>query len=194
MLVSKELTMAEQVKIQMTMQEFIERYEEQPFEFFGGKIYPRLRETLSHFTTRQAIHDKLNRFPSHEFFGGSVFVILNADETVQQAFVPDVSCFKKERFSQYEATYPDGDTRPLELVPDFIVEIVSPSDMYSPMIEKIETYIDYGVRLLWIVDPQRKTVTVYEGSTTSQTLHVEDTVSGSSVLPEFKLSVNDIFG
>ena len=145
--------MAEQLNIRMTVQEFIERYEEQPFEFFSGETYPTIRETLSHFMTRQALHDKLNKFPSYEFFGGSVFVILDTNETVQQAFVPDISCFKKERFSQYETTYPDSDTKPLELVPDFIVEIVSPSDMYSPMMEKIETYIEYKRRMWFFTKP-----------------------------------------
>jgi Uma2 family endonuclease len=198
MLVSKELAMAEQVKIRMTMQEFIERYEEQPFEFVRNEANPILPETFGHVTVRHIIYDslRLNEKASQsvEFFQRTAFVILDVEGLILRAYTPDVICFNIARLRQYEADHPDSDDKPFLLVPDFVIEVISPNDSYSKMTAKIETYLSDGVRLLWIVDPQRKTVTVYEGSTTSQTLHLADTVSGSSVLPEFKLSVKDIFG
>jgi Uma2 family endonuclease len=200
MLIVQELAMAEQVKIRMTMQEFIERYEAQPFEFVRNEANPILTEIFGHVTVRHVIYDSLrlnekaSQSQSVEIFQRTAFVILDVEGMILRAYTPDVICFNKARLRQYEADNPKSDDKPFMLVPDLLIEVISPNDSYSKMTEKIETYLSDGVRLLWIVDPQRKTVTVYEGSTTSQTLHVADSVSGSSVLPGFKLSVKDIFG
>ena len=53
--------------------------------------------------------------------------------------------------------------------PDFIIEIVSPSNPADDYIRKLYYYKNYGVREYWIVDPRRKTVTVnyFEGNIVS---------------------------
>jgi Uma2 family endonuclease len=95
---------------------------------------------------------------------------------------------------KYRVDNADHRDKPLVLVPDLAVEVISPKDSYSKVNEKIETYLSDGVRLLWIVDPQRKTIAIYEGSDTPKTLREGDTLSGGHVLPEFTLSVNEVFG
>jgi Uma2 family endonuclease len=189
--------MAEQVKIRLTIQEFIERYEEQPFEFINGEIREMFPVKFGHSQVAKRIYDALSIYMNQTKRGvvyfETVFITEDKSDWVKSSLVPDVSYYEQSRIDQYMIDTPNFAEKPLILVPDLAVEVVSPRDSYSEVSEKIETYIDYGVRLLWIVDPQRKTVTVYEGSTTSQTLHLADTVSGSSVLPGFKMSVKDIF-
>jgi len=190
--------MAEQVKIRMMMQEFIERYEAQPFELINGEIREMSPIKFGHSQVAKRIYDALlfyvNQTKRGVVYFETVFITEDKSDWVKGSLVPDVSYYEQSRIDQYLVETPDSDEKPLILVPDLAVEVVSPRDSYSDVSEKIETYIEYGVRLLWIVDPQRKTVTVYEGSTTSQTLHIADTISGSSVLPGFKLSVKNIFG
>ena len=50
--------------------------------------------------------------------------------------------------------------------PDFIIEIVSPGNPADDYIRKLYYYKNYGVREYWIVDPQRKSVTInyFEGN------------------------------
>ena len=52
------------------------------------------------------------------------------------------------------------DTKRCNGAPDFIIEIVSPSNQADDYIRKLYYYKNYGVREYWIVDPQRKSVTV----------------------------------
>ena len=73
-----------------------------------------------------------------------------------------------------------------------MVEVISPTDKYTDINSKVDTYLTDGVKLIWIVDPQRKTIAVYEGNDTSKTLRAEDMLSGRDVLPDFELSVKDI--
>ena len=195
-LLDGDFVMTEKVTIRMTMQEFIERFEEQPFELINGKIHPIEPELFGHVLVRHNIYNHLllHYRQMVEVFARTVFVIADSDEIVLRAYVPDVMGFDRERLERYEIEIPDSDDKPLVLVPDLAVEVISPNDSYSKVSEKIETYLSDGVRLLWIVDPQRKTIAVYEGSDTPKTLREGNKLSGGSVLPEFTLSVNEVFG
>ena len=56
----------------------------------------------------------------------------------------------------------DGDTRRINGAPDFIVEILSPSNRYHDMYRKLNKYRLASVREYWIIDPEKKRVTVYD--------------------------------
>lgn len=102
---------------------------------------------------------------------------------------PDVSFIA----GQFE-TLPQYPTQ----APDIAVEVLSPSNTASEMTYKITTYLRYGSRLVWVVDPEKRTVTVYrpaeESQILSRTLTIDDTLTGEDVLPEFRLSVREVFG
>ncbi|MGH2558110.1 MAG: Uma2 family endonuclease [Thermomicrobiales bacterium] len=77
--------------------------------------------------------------------------------------------------------------------PDLAVEVISPSDRYIEVMEKVELYIQAGTRLVWLVDSRGRTVTVFAGSTSPRLLTEEDDLDGGDVLPDFRLSVRQIF-
>lgn len=52
-------------------------------------------------------------------------------------------------------------SRYLDLAPDLVVEVISPSDSRRAVATKVREYLDAGVRLVWVVDPQARTVTVH---------------------------------
>ena len=77
--------------------------------------------------------------------------------------------------------------------PDLAVEIVSPSDTASIIQDKVQDYLTYGTRLVWVIYPQQKIVVAYHPDGTAQTLHKTDSLTGEDVLPDFSCRVEDIF-
>jgi Uma2 family endonuclease len=78
------------------------------------------------------------------------------------------------------------------LIPDLAVEIVSKNDSYSDVQDKVETYQADGVRLIWVIDPIRRKVDVYEGSQRA-TLSESDSLTGGGVIPGFAMLVSRLF-
>lgn len=189
--------MAEKVKIRMTIEEFIEHFEEQPFEIINGELWEMSPAKKRHNKISKRIYDKILYFLAEneigEVFFETTYILEDKSDWVKGSRVPDVSYYELKRYDKYEADNPDSDDKPFILVPDLVVEVISPNDRYSKVNEKIEAYLSDGVRLLWIVDPQRKTIEVYAASDTPKTLREGATLSGGVVLPKFTLSVNEIF-
>jgi len=70
---------------------------------------------------------------------------------------------------------------------------LSVSNMPAEMSIKVGEYFSAGVRLVWIVDPSLRTVTVFTASDNSVTLREPDTLDGDPVLPGFTLALRDLF-
>ncbi len=103
--------------------------------------------------------------------------------------IPDVAFASWDRFPQRRWT---GEPIP-ELVPDLAVEVLSESNTPGEMRIKTGEYFSAGVRLVWLVDPKSRTVTVYTAADDCVTLHEQDVLSGGSVLPGFTLSLRELF-
>lgn len=128
-----------------------------------------------------------------ESFFETAFVLEDNSDWVRAARIPDVLYIQKDRLIQYETNLENSDEKPLILVPDLVIEVISPTDKYSDVSTKVDTYLADGVKLIWIVDPQRKTITVYEGNDTGKILRIEDRLTGGNVLPAFEVDIKEIF-
>lgn len=79
-------------------------------------------------------------------------------------------------------------------VAEFVVEVVSPTDKAYKYSEKIEDYFKAGVKVVWMIYPNTKQVQVHiQGSTNVTICKGEMLCSAAPVLPEFAISVDDIF-
>ena len=120
------------------------------------------------------------------FFGAETgFILARRPDTVR---APDFAYLSKARLAKQGLTgkfYPGA--------PDLAVEVLSPSDTASEVLEKIDEWLGAGTRLVWVVDPEKKTVTVYAPKRQPQTLRINDQLPGEDVLPGFQLSVAEIF-
>lgn len=83
----------------------------------------------------------------------------------------------------------------LEVPPDLVVEVLSEGNTPREMQIKLGEYAAAGVKLVWYVDPDAKTVTVYPKGRErgKKVLGVGDTLDGGKVLPGFALNVADLF-
>jgi Uma2 family endonuclease len=99
---------------------------------------------------------------------------------------PDVAYWGRNRLPEVPEGY-------IEVPPDLVVEVVSPSDHFSRVQTKLRHYLARGVRLIWIVDPQDRSVTVYRSPRQGQLLAEGDSLAGEDVLPGFTCRVADLF-
>lgn len=83
--------------------------------------------------------------------------------------------------------------RDLYLVPDFVLEVVSPTDLAAEVDEKIRDYLAAGVRMTWVIYPDTRTVMVYRPGEAALRLVEGEKLPGFDVLPGFDHMVDDLF-
>lgn len=103
---------------------------------------------------------------------------------------PDGAWVRKERYAQLTEKERDEF---LPLCPDFIIELRSPSDRLGTVREKMERWIEHGVRLGWLIDPKQKRVYVYRPNQEAQVVENVSTISGDPVLPGFVFDLTQIW-
>ncbi|NET07671.1 MAG: Uma2 family endonuclease [Symploca sp. SIO2B6] len=103
---------------------------------------------------------------------------------------PDLSWVKIERWHQL--TPEQQDTFP-PLCPDFVVELRSRTDTMESLRRKMHEYLDNGVRLGWLIDPQNKILEIYKPQQEMKVLNSPTTLSGEDVLPGFSLNLETVW-
>ncbi|NEO51059.1 MAG: Uma2 family endonuclease [Moorea sp. SIO4A3] len=101
---------------------------------------------------------------------------------------PDASWVRRERL---EALNPDP-AKFLPMAPDFVTELRSANDSLKTLQEKMQEYMDCGVRLGWLIDPQNQQVTIYRPGQDREVLQSPISLSGEDVLPGFVLDLAQI--
>jgi Uma2 family endonuclease len=77
--------------------------------------------------------------------------------------------------------------------PDLAVEVLSPGDMYSEVEEKVEQWLDAGARAVWVVNPRRRSVSIFRPMTDVTRLSDSDELEGGDVVTGFRCKVSEIF-
>lgn len=188
-----------EVTTRLTMDDFVHLYEEEgPFEIIDGERIDLVPPLAEHTDIANDLAFAINSFTVPRQMGKarteSPFVLPDAYDSdwVQGARVPDVAYYLAERLAAYKEKHPDWRQKPYLLVPDLAVEIVSRHDTYTQIDRKVWAYLEDGVRLVWVIDPRRQTVSVYDGEQFLR-LSRNDTLTGGEVIPGFALPVARIF-
>ncbi|WP_009633789.1 Uma2 family endonuclease [Synechocystis sp. PCC 7509] len=101
---------------------------------------------------------------------------------------PDASWISRERL---EALNPDP-AKFMPMSPDFAVELRSATDSLRLLQQKMQEYLDCGVRLGWLIDPHNQQVEIYRLGQNVEVLKSPSSLSGEDVLPEFVLDLTGI--
>jgi len=80
-----------------------------------------------------------------------------------------------------------------EVPPRLAVEVLSPNDRADRTLRKLMDYLRNGVALVWLVDPEARTVTVYRPGAPPYELKEHEELTGHDVLPGFSCKVADLF-
>ena len=102
---------------------------------------------------------------------------------------PDVAFFSAEKMPLNARI-----TGYAEMVPDLAVEVASPSDSRREVHDKAHMWLSHGVRLVWVVHPETRTVDAYRQDGDAATLSETDALDGLDVLPGFTCALNAVFG
>lgn len=79
------------------------------------------------------------------------------------------------------------------VIPDLVLETWSPHDRRSEVADKIERWLQAGVRIVWELHPGSRTVTIHRRGAPSRRLEAEETLTGEEVLPGFSLPLRRLF-
>lgn len=121
-----------------------------------------------------------------KLFGAETgFLLARNPDTVRG---PDVAFIARENLPSQEpkdAFWPGA--------PDLAVEVLSPSDRTGEVNEKNRAWVSGGARLVWVINPESHTVTVYRSLTDVKILTISDVLDGEDVVRGFSCPVADIF-
>jgi Uma2 family endonuclease len=113
------------------------------------------------------------------------FRLASNPDTVRAPDVAFVIKTRVEEVGEFEGFWPGA--------PDLAVEVISPGDSYTEVEEKVEEYLQAGARAVWVVDPRRRTITVYRSLTDITILTENDTLEGGHLIPGFSCRVAEVF-
>jgi Uma2 family endonuclease len=120
------------------------------------------------------------------YIGETGFILARDPDTV---LVPDVAFVQAANVPNEE-----NEIGFLDLIPDLVIEVVSPSDRAKDTTAKVSTYLAVGVRLIWQVDPAKRAVIVYTPEEPQTVLVETDQLDGGDVVTGFTMQVAEIFG
>ena len=102
--------------------------------------------------------------------------------------LPDVAFVAADRIP------PEGEPEGMwPFAPDLAVEILSPTDLYEKVSGKIREYFAAGVRQVWLISPEHKTVTIYQSPTQVRMLTEEDELLSDDIVPGFRCRLRELF-
>jgi Uma2 family endonuclease len=100
---------------------------------------------------------------------------------------PDVVLYNQSR------RYQDLNPKFCEEVPTLAVEVKSPNDRMNKITRRIAQFLHWGVALVWLLDPEDRTIAIYRPDALPQVLEEDEEVIGDGILPDFRCRVADFF-
>jgi Uma2 family endonuclease len=140
-----------------------------------------------------AIAIRVARYLGNHVEKHGIGYVLGADGgytlSLGNAVIPDISFVSKVNSPEF----PADDYSP----PDLAIEVISPSETPRMVTKKTERYLEAGTIMVWNIHPDDKVVEVWrkaeDGGMHVQSFAEDDTLSGGDLLPEFSLTVSEIF-
>lgn len=170
-------------KVSMTLAEFLEN-DIEGYEYVKGELVPMSPATRAHSKISVKVIRYLDRYVDENQLGE---VHVEATFRVgERGLKPDVAFVSSTRL--------DGDeNKGFPVPPDLAIEVISPTDVQSRVVDKAFAYLNAGTCLVWIFDPHSQTVTVYRSERDIALLTYEDTLTGEDVVPGFTCPVSQLF-
>lgn len=106
---------------------------------------------------------------------------------------PDTVCFPAVSLFKTGERFEETDKAISERKPAVIVEVASTNDRRRLMNAHVTAYVNWGVELIWVIDPQAQEVLEYLPDQGSQVIDINGKINGGDVLPDFSMKVKDLF-
>jgi Uma2 family endonuclease len=170
--------------------DFVERPENRDriFELVRGEVIELSRPTRIHGRVCANATFKLELYSRKRKKG---YVVCN-DSGVQLEHDPDTVRGPDVAWYEDILSFEELPKKWGDIPPRVAVEVLSPNDTARYITEKIHDYLDNGVELVWVIDPESRAVTIY-CKTGIKKLTEKDMLTGGDVLPGFRCKVADLF-
>lgn len=177
----------------MTVEEFLAQ--DGRVELIRGTVVEKAAPSGEHSSAQGGIErrvgSKFDRKPGGRWPGGWWFFTELDIRFGAEIFRPDVCGYRRDRIKEK----PTG--RPIEARPDWVCEILSPSNAKTDRVEKLQTYFAAGVPHYWVVDPLEGHLAIYRRTDLAYAL-VQSAHRGQRLKPEpfnaLEFSVDELLG
>lgn len=178
----------ERKKINFTPEFEEEIYSSGRYEIVYGEIRERPMPSPIHGRIQAEISAELRNFVKANKLG-IVYTETHFEFAKNLSRVPDVAYISFERFPESG----EDESSRWHIAPDLAIEVISPTDDYEDVQEKITEYFTFGVQQVWIISPETKTLTIYHTRKNVTILGEEDELICEDILPNFRLKLSEIF-
>lgn len=173
----------------MTLERFLELPEEEPaLEFFEGSVCQKVSPKGKHSRLQIVLAKLISDFAEPKQLA-MVFTELRATYG-GASFVPDISVYRWHRVPFDEQ---DDIAEDFREPPDIAVEIVSPTQSTNALVRRCLWYVENGVELALLIDPQDRSVLSFRPGQVTKPLADTDLFDVSDILPGFQLTVRQLF-
>jgi Uma2 family endonuclease len=170
----------------LTVAEFVAEYTNRKdafkYELVNGKVLktPRTMNPAQYYIIRNL----LRHFALTDTYksGAELAVETDMETVTEQIRRPDISLRSDKQIW-------DGDFS----LAEFAIEIISPSDNFNRVFDKVDEYFEAGMKVLWHIIPEQKAVQVFYSPNLMTVCTGDTEVSAAPVAPDFKMTVNEIF-
>jgi Uma2 family endonuclease len=182
----------------LTVQEYLS-YGDSPVEVVNGEAIMTAAHTRSqpNVVTNLfgSLHPHVRKNKLGKVFTEASYVLDGNPRKnwVVGARTPDLSFIVRERIQAHNAEHPHPD-QPWWLAPDIAAEVISPTDSYDMLSQKVADYLRAGVKLVWVIDPDKQVVRAHlPDNPLGSTLTAADRLSGEPVISGWSMKVIDLF-
>ena len=118
----------------------------------------------------------------YTFSSSTIFKLPNGSDRS-----PDAAWIKKER---WEALTPEQKSKFPPIAPDFVIELRSATDDLKTLRQKMQEYMDAGVKMGWLINPQQQQIEIYRLGKDVELRDLPTELLGEEILPGFSLSLD----
>ena len=179
-----------QVASKLSRQEFLALPQSSDrYEFVGGQLKQKMSPKYKHSTLQLRLLMALNSWCESLLCGRvrpewGVVLRRNSEDWVP---VPDLTYISYERLQE---EWDEDEACPV--LPELVIEIISPGQSFGQMTQKATDYLLAGVDRVWVVDTQAQSVTIFQRDNLPQTFWSDETIE-DSLLPDFEMRVSRLF-
>lgn len=174
----------------MTLDEFLALPDREPAaEFVDGEVVERMAPNWYHAVVATRLLAALSEQLAGSGEGQVMTELRFRARDEGRAYIPDVAVIAKGAAPRDRESRLRGPDTP----PAMAIEILSPGESATYVLEKVEFYLRIGVRLVWLIDPELETLTAYRADGSWAVHHADATVDASPVLAGFALPLTDLF-
>ncbi len=182
----KKVNIATYQDTYLTVADFLATYSNRKDAFKYELVNGQIEKTLRTMNREQyyIVRNLLRHFAQTSAYKNGAELAVETDmETIpSQIRRPDISFCTEEQIltGNYSLS-------------EFAIEVISPSDNFNRVFNKVDEYFEAGMKVLWHIIPEQKAVHVFYGPDLMTVCTGEKEVSAAPVVPDFKMKVSDIF-